>query len=116
MSGVGMNRNTGKSIEGLAKIEQDIATVLTTPLASLPVLRGYGSIIPLLIDAPMNAATRLLVAAGSAAAINRWVKSVKLTRAVMNVGGVDGKTTIDLTGNRTDVPGKPPFTLSIPVS
>jgi len=115
MSGAGMNRDTGKLIEGLAKIEQDVITVLTTPLDTLPMARGYGSRLLSLIDAPMNAPTRLLVAAASAAAVNRWVKGVKLTKAVMNVGGADGRTTIDLTGYRTDLPASPPFTLSIPI-
>jgi phage baseplate assembly protein W len=115
MSGIGMNRDTGKPIDGLAKIEQDIITVLTTPLGSLTMARDYGSLLFRLLDGPMNAATRLLVAAASAAAINRWVKAVKLTRAVMNLGGADGRNTIDLTGYRTDLPASPPFTLSIPV-
>lgn len=111
----GMNRNTGKAIEGIERIQQDIATVLTTPLGSCVMRRDYGSLLFQLLDRPMNAATRLLVAAASAAAINRWVSGVKLTRAVMAVGGANGKTSIEVSGYRTDVPQMPDFTLSIPL-
>lgn len=109
----GMDRNTGQPIDGLARILQDIHTVLTTPLGACVMRREYGSLISTLLDKPLNAATRLLVGAAAAAAINRWVSGVKLTRAVLSGGDATGAASVELTGYRTDLPSPQPFSASI---
>lgn len=110
---VGMDRNTGKRIDGLPRIAQRIADVLTTPKGARVMRRDYGSILPKLIDMPDNAATRLLLGAASAAAIARWIPELSLTSAKIIDGGADGRATLAIAGYRLDLPKQPDFSLNI---
>ena len=57
----GMDRNTGRTLDGDAHLAQSIGDILTTPLGSRVMRRDYGSMLFELIDQPLNAANRLLV-------------------------------------------------------
>lgn len=109
----GMNRNTGKRIEGEAHIAQSIADILTTPIGARVMRRSYGSRLFEWVDAPLNAATRQLIAAASAGAIARWEPRVRLTRIAVGDGDSGGGLTIIIEGTRTDLPGRAPLNLSI---
>jgi phage baseplate assembly protein W len=50
----GMNKTTGRPLVGLAHLRQSIADILSTPVGSRPMWRGYGSRIFQRIDAPMT--------------------------------------------------------------
>lgn len=52
----GMDATTGKPLSGDAHLAQSVADILTTPIGSRVMRRSYGSLIPSLIDAPINAA------------------------------------------------------------
>ncbi|MFA7597668.1 MAG: GPW/gp25 family protein [Novosphingobium sp.] len=111
----GMHRATGKALAGEDHIAQSIADILTTPLGSLVMRRDYGSRLPELIDAPLNRATSLLLIAATAGAIRRWEPRVRLTRVSLGDMSPKGWPTITIAAQRTDVPGNPPFSLSIPL-
>ncbi|AUW59433.1 oxidoreductase [Sphingobium sp. SCG-1] len=109
----GMHRGTGKRLTDEAHIAQSIGDILTTPVGSRVMRREYGSRLPELIDKPMNAATRLLMAAASAGAIRRWEPRVRLSRVQLTSGGADGSMAVLLTGTRTDLPLSPQLQLQI---
>lgn len=68
----GMNAQNGRKLHGRDHIRQSVMDILTTPVGSLLMRRDYGSLLPELIDQPLNAATLLRAKAASAAAIIRW--------------------------------------------
>jgi phage baseplate assembly protein W len=109
----GMQASTGKRIEGDAHIAQSIRDILTTPIGTRVMRRDYGSRLPELIDAPLNAATRLLMSAATASAIARWEPRIRLSRVEMSAGDAQGRLSIALTATRTDVPATLPVTLQI---
>jgi len=74
----GMNRSTGQSLDGLEHIRQSIADILTTPIGSRVMRREYGSLIPSLIDQPLNDALMLQVYSAAVMAIIRWEPRVTI--------------------------------------
>lgn len=109
----GMHHATGKRLTDEAHIAQSIADILTTPVGSRVMRRDYGSRLPELVDMPMNAATRLLIAAASAGAIRRWEPRIRLSRVQLSSGDVTGSMAILLDGTRTDLPLSPQLQLQI---
>jgi phage baseplate assembly protein W len=110
----GLNKNTGKNIVSTDEhIRQSIGDILTTPLGSRVMRREYGSIIPELIDAPLNSHTTLRLYAATAGALMRWEPRFKISRislfiengsAVVEVAG----STANLSEIITHVPVNPP--------
>ncbi len=109
----GMSRTTGKRLDGVAHIAQSIWDILTTPLGSRVMRCNYGSRLFELIDAPLNANTRQLIAAASAGAIARWEPRITLSRVTVDSGDASGALNIGIEGTRIDLPGQPPLNLSI---
>lgn len=66
MSGVGVD---GFVMDGWAHVHQSIQTILTTPIGARVMRRDFGSDIPSLVDAPMNAANIMALFAATAAAL-----------------------------------------------
>ncbi|MCE8023672.1 GPW/gp25 family protein [Billgrantia aerodenitrificans] len=75
----GMNAQTGRRLEGLDHIRQSVRNILTTPIGSRVMRREYGSLLPELIDAPLNDATLLQAYAASIMAIIRWEPRIRVT-------------------------------------
>ena len=75
-----MNRFSGDRLDENAHIKQSIADILLTPVGSRIQRRDYGSLIPSLIDRPINAVLLLQLAACAVTAINRWEPRVQLTQ------------------------------------
>ena len=66
---IGMNRETGKSIDGVDHLRQSVTDILTTRIGQRVMLRKYGSNLPELVDLPTNRST---IAAMRADIINAW--------------------------------------------
>lgn len=113
----GMNRNTGKPIDGDERLAQRIADVLTTPLGSRVMLRDYGSRLLQLTDRPATPPLAIQVYAATAEAIMRWLSdAIRLTRVQLHLGDRPGAYRLALQGVRFDLPtGPAPFTLSVPL-
>jgi phage baseplate assembly protein W len=95
---IGMDRTTGKPLEGLAHLVQSIADILTTPIGSRLQRRDYGSRLPDLIDAPANAATRVQLFAATATALMRWEPRISLQRVQINAtDSTNGRFVVDVT-------------------
>jgi len=97
-----MNRTTGAAIGPVAHIGQSIADILTTPIGSRVMRRDYGSLLPDLIDAPFNDATRLQAYAAVAMALLRWELRIRLSRVQLGLGEQAGQVVLDIEGSRVD--------------
>jgi phage baseplate assembly protein W len=70
---IGLHKTTGSGIDTLADhVRQSIGDIITTPVGSRVMRRDYGSVIPDLIDQPLNSTTVLRLYAATAAAVMRW--------------------------------------------
>jgi phage baseplate assembly protein W len=111
-----MNTATGRAIEGEAHLRQSIADILTTPIGSRVMRRDYGSLLPELIDQPVNGATRMKLFGATASALMRWEPRIRLTRIDLARGEEPGSFVLDIEGRRTDLPPASDYTrLTIPL-
>ena len=94
----GMSRQTGKVIEGLDHIRQSIADILSTRKGERIMLPEYGSDLPDVIDAPMNAGAAVDAFMAVAEALNRWEPRFRLERIRMTEATSDGRAGFLLTG------------------
>lgn len=92
----GMNAQTGAPITGLDHLRQSVSDILTTPRGSRVMRRDYGSLVPLLVDAPANEVTTLLFTAVVADALAKWEPRIALDRVRLAERAADGRTRIDL--------------------
>ena len=112
----GADSLTGKPIDGDAHLAQSIGDILSTPVGSRVRRRDYGSTLFQLVDAPLNALTRLRFFAAVAGALGRWEPRIALTRIALGGGNARGEVTVAIEGHRTDRPASDSFTrLSIPL-
>ena len=90
-----MSRDSGRPVaDKLAAIRQSLHDIFTTPIGSRIQRREYGSYLFALIDAPMNPANRLRLAAALVDAATRWEPRVTLESAIIEVR-MDGKTVLN---------------------
>ena len=103
---IGMNKNTGRRIDGIDHIKQSINDILTTPIGSSLMNREYGSLLPELIDHPTNSANTLRLMSASVMAISQWEPRVSINRVGVELGGMGGEIFIDLEGSLADAAGR----------
>lgn len=101
---IGMHSATGRAIEGLDHLRQSIGDILTTPIGSRVMRRDYGSLLPELIDQPLNPATVVQVYAATAIALMRWEPRLRLSRVQFFAATEAGAAHIEIEGTRTDLP------------
>lgn len=90
-----MSRTSGLHVaDKLAAIRQSLHDIFTTPIGSRIQRREYGSHLFALIDAPMNPANRLRLAAALVDAATRWEPRVTLESAIIDIT-MDGKTVLN---------------------
>ncbi|MFV2029818.1 GPW/gp25 family protein [Neisseria sp. S1] len=80
-----MSRDTGRRMDLLDHIRQSIGDILYTSIGTRVQREDYGSLLPELIDQPLNEATRLRIAAAAVIAIAEWEPRVDLQGAEINV-------------------------------
>ncbi len=77
---IGLNKHTGEAIADVeSHVRQSIGDIITTPVGSRVMRRDYGSVIPDLIDQPLNATTLIRLYAATAAAVMRWEPRFSIT-------------------------------------
>jgi len=107
----GINKNSGLKIDNTTDhIRQSISDIITTPVGTRVMRREYGSLIPKLIDQPLNEQTRLRLFAATAAALMRWEPRFHITTISMNANS-QGEATVDVSGHINNQL----FTTSIPI-
>jgi phage baseplate assembly protein W len=93
---IGMSTTTGRAIGTLEHIRQSIRDILTTPIGTRVMRREYGSLLPYLVDAPMDQATVIDIIQASAGAIARWEPRVRVERIAVDTVDADGHLTLAL--------------------
>lgn len=113
----GMDRATGRALDGDAHLRQSIADILTTPLGTRVMRRDYGSQLPELIDQPLNEATRTRLFGATATALQRWEPRLRLRRIQFTAGPTPGSCVLHLTADRIGPGGRrAPVALDVPLS
>lgn len=79
----GLNRETGKLLDGWSHVEQSLTVLITTTLGSRVERRDIGSRLPRLVDAPISAHTLVDFYAATAGVIDKWEPRFRLTRVSM---------------------------------
>lgn len=100
---IGMDATTGKPLGGEAHLRQSVSDILSTPLGARIARREYGSLLPELLDQPMNALGRMRLIAATALALARWEPRLRVT-AVAVAPAASGAVTVTIDATRTDVP------------
>ncbi|WOP14664.1 GPW/gp25 family protein [Ottowia sp. SB7-C50] len=113
-----MNRATGQALSGVAHLTQSVADILLTPIGSRVMRRGYGSLVPELVDQPDNAATRLRLRAAVAGALMRWEPRLRVERVQISPDPArPGRALVLVEATLLTLlaPGARPLTLSVPL-
>ena len=108
----GMHKITGEPLADEAHIAQSIHDILTTPIGTRVMRRDYGSRLFELVDAPETRGTKMLLIAATAVAIRKHEPRVRLKQASVTYPA-RARPVLKLDAYRTDLPGKPPFSLSL---
>lgn len=110
----GMNVSTGKRLEGIDHIRQSIADIITTPIGSRVMRRDYGSLVPELLDRPMNDALLMQLYAATVIAVSRWEPRIQITGIRRTVNTQQpGAAVIELQGKTVD--GQP-LSVGVPIA
>ncbi|GHD59856.1 GPW/gp25 family protein [Jeongeupia chitinilytica] len=115
MSYAGMSIDSGRSIGDLDHIRQSVRCILTTPLGSRVMRRDFGSLLPDLVDAPMNAVTIQRARAATVMAVQRWEPRLRITAVQLVAGESPGQLSIDINAERADGPRRQAVALSVPL-
>lgn len=92
----GMNSNDGSQVKNLTDhITQSIADIINTPVGTRLMRRNYGSLVPYMIDQPMNSATTLRLYSAIATALLVWEKRITLTAIALYIN-TNGQAQIEL--------------------
>lgn len=81
---VGMNAELGVKRTGIEHLRQSIAKILTTPVGSRVQRRTFGSLLPDLIDQPLNDFVVIQLYAATATALLIHEPRFKLQRVTLN--------------------------------
>ncbi len=93
----GMSRTLGNLLSSDEHLRQSIFDILMTPLGSRLIRRDYGSLLPFLIDSPINSATKLKLMSAIATAIVKWEPRVKVRSVSLSINS-DGTNDTANTG------------------
>lgn len=92
---IGSDATTGRRLDARAHLRQSIRDILTTLIGTRVMRREYGSLLPLLVDAPIDRVTVLDIIQSTAGAIGRWEPRVRVERVQVHTAG-PGQITLDL--------------------
>lgn len=113
----GMSRATGAPLDGIDHIWQSVQDILSTMIGTRVGRRGYGSLLPELVDQPMTGANILRLYAATAVALSRWERRLRLRRVSLTLGSAHGAAVLTIDAERTDVPAANSRTrLTIPLT
>lgn len=101
---IGLNASTGQQLADLEHIRQSIRKILTTPIGSRIMRRDFGSLIPDLIDKPLNGKTYMQVMAASVMAVSAWEPRVELNNITLQQGNEASALIADIDLTRRDGP------------
>lgn len=89
----GMSKTTGKLLPTDEHLRQSIYDILTTPIGSRLIRREYGSLLPFLLDEPVNPATKLKIMSAIATSIVQYEPRVKISQVTLAMNADATNTT-----------------------
>lgn len=101
---IGMNATTGQALTDMDHLRQSINQILSTPIGSRIERRLFGSLLPELIDGPLNEHTVIQLYAATATALATHEPRLRLNRVQMQTAPesrsaatvqIDGTTYLD---------------------
>lgn len=111
----GTDATTGKPLADAAHLAQSIGDILSTPLGTRVMRRDYGSLLPQLVDQPVNGTTLVKLYAATASALMRWEPRLRIGRVSLARGDA-GAFVLTVEGQRTDVAVATSTALTVPLS
>ena len=93
----GMDRNTGKPLDGWAHVAQSIEVILTTFIGERVMRRDFGSDVPDAVFKPTDPHNLILTFGAIAQALAKWEPRFVLQRLAAS-GGPDGHVNLRLDG------------------
>lgn len=114
MTYAGISAATGRRLDEAEHIRQSVRDILATPVGSRVMRRGYGSLLPELIDQPMHGATRLRLYAATVMALLQWEPRIRLTQVrLLDSAAAQGAFALELTARRAGATTARPLTFEI---
>lgn len=112
----GLSSSNGRAIASDSDeyVRRSVADILTTPISSRVMRRDYGSYLPLLVDQPMNAITRLKLYGAAALALIRFHRRSRLKAVQLTTDGPSAALQLELV--RTDLPRPRALSVALPFS
>lgn len=98
----GMSRSTGRTLDDSAHLIQSIGDILSTPIGSRVMRREYGSLVPELIDQPLNGGLVVSLYAAVVMALMRWEPRLRISRVQLYRGDSAGAAVIEIDATRVD--------------
>lgn len=95
----GLDRQTGKKLDGWAHTAQSIGDLLSTAIGTRVERREYGSALHELIDRPINEDTVARAAQSVAEALYRWEPRFDVTRVRIEEASQEGRLAIIVFGH-----------------
>lgn len=93
----GLNALTGETIADLEHLRQSVRDILTTPIGSRVLRRGYGSRLLELVDKPFTQSLRLEIIAETVGAILKWEPRIEVSDVILQ-SHTPGAVVLDLRG------------------
>ena len=100
----GMNRETGKVLEGREHLYQSLRVLLSTPIGSRVMLPEYGSDLVNLIDKGLSDSNRLRMYKATVDAIARWEPRFEVSRVTAASDDVQGQVELTIEGSYEGTP------------
>lgn len=102
---IGMDRHSGRQLDSLDHIRQSCGIILNTPIGTRVERRAFGSLLPQLLDRPLNGKTRMQLLAATAIALRTWEPRISVAGMHLALDAMrDGAATIELDTIRTSGP------------
>ena len=73
-----VSRKNGQPISEIEHIFQSVEMILTTPISTRVMRRQFGSLVPLLLDGPINQSTLTAIYSAANEAISIWEPRVRV--------------------------------------
>ena len=100
----GMDRETGKALEGRAHLGQSLRVLLSTPIGTRVMLPEYGSDLVNLIDVGLTDSSRLRIYKATVDSISRWEPRLEVTRVRVSSNDAQGEMEILIEGFHEGAP------------
>lgn len=94
----GMDRNTGRALDGWPHTQQSIGVLLTTPTMSRVMRRAFGAGIPRRVDMPISPATIIDLYADVAAALTKYEPRYRPARMSLPTDPTNGALSVLIEG------------------